>query len=171
MSGLLTALASILPTVGGGSLTSAVATYTPGSTGNTWTTGQYYGAAFTTTGSGLTVLTLGRYMVLGNTGTHTVVIMDMTGTILGSVSINMTGGTADTFIYTTLGSPLVLSASTQYFIGSQETNGADTGTGSSALTTTAVISSGTWQTYHTVAGLPTNDFDGGNKGYGVSLQY
>jgi hypothetical protein len=76
----------------------------------------------------ITATALGRMMVSGNTGTHTVKLVkasdgsDVPG---GSVSISMSGGTAGQYRYANLGSPIVLSAGATYYVMSQETSGGD----------------------------------------------
>ncbi|OGI66254.1 hypothetical protein A3A95_02045 [Candidatus Nomurabacteria bacterium RIFCSPLOWO2_01_FULL_39_18] len=90
--------------------------------------GDWLGVQFTVGASPVTVEALGRIMVSGNTGTHTVKLvkysdgLDVSG---GSVSINMTGGTSGGFKYTNLASPVVLSAGATYYLVSQEVNGGD----------------------------------------------
>src|SRR6476659_3732969 len=77
----------------------------------------------------ITVTALGRMMVSGNTGTHTVKLVkasdgsDVTG---GSVMISMIGGTAGQYRYATLASPVTLSTGATYFVMSQEVSGGDT---------------------------------------------
>ena len=78
--------------------------------------------------SSLSVNQLGRMFAPGNTGTHTVKIVDaLSGTDVagGSVSISMSGGTAGSFVYGTLVTPVTLSSGASYYILSQETAGAD----------------------------------------------
>lgn len=89
--------------------------------------GDYVGMKITVGGSPITVKELGRYFVPGNSGTHTLAIYTTGGTQLGSVSINMGSGTADSlgYKYATLPSPVTLSANTPYYIVSLESAGGD----------------------------------------------
>lgn len=83
------------------------------------------GCCFDVGGSPITVTHLGRWIISGNNQIHTVSLG--TGTtgfplsVLGSVSVDTTLGTPGTFLYTALGSPVTLSASTRYVIVSSET--------------------------------------------------
>jgi hypothetical protein len=75
----------------------------------------------------LTVTKLGRMMAPGNSGTHTVKLVQANGLNVpgGAVAINMTGGTAGEFQYGSLISPVTLAANTTYWLLSQETAGGD----------------------------------------------
>jgi hypothetical protein len=106
-------------------------------------TTQYLGMQFNVGAQALTVSALGRIYVAGNTGTHTVKLVnasngqDVTG---GSVQISMTGGSASQFKYVSLAAPLVLPANTSYFLVSQETAGGDQFYDYSPVTNTGVAS-------------------------------
>lgn len=92
--------------------------------------------------SPITVVQLGRWVVSGNSGTHTVRITDVSGNTLtnGTASINTSGATAGQIKYVTLGTPVVLSAATNYCILSDEVNGGDQFYDvDTIITTTAVI--------------------------------
>jgi hypothetical protein len=78
--------------------------------------------------SPLTVTALGRIVASGNTGSHTVKLVNAsTGVDVpgGSVSVNTVGGTPNSFVYANLASPVTLSANTNYYIVSQETQNGD----------------------------------------------
>lgn len=108
--------------------------------------GDYVGMKITVGGSSVNVKQLGRYFVSGNSGTHTLkIIRDSDKADLGSVSLNMSTGTADSlgFKYAALATPVTLLASTAYYIVSLESNGGDqwygrTSGGLPLLTTTSV---------------------------------
>jgi hypothetical protein len=68
---------------------------------------------------------LGRWTVLGNTGTHTVKILNSSLNTLGSVSINTASKAPGYFAYAELGSPVQLVAGQKYYIYSGETAGGD----------------------------------------------
>jgi hypothetical protein len=89
----------------------------------------FAGMKFTVGSSPVTVTSLGRIYVTGNTGTHTVKIVtassgaDLAG---ASVSINMsTGSPSNGFKYAALAAPITLAANTAYYLVSQETSGGD----------------------------------------------
>jgi hypothetical protein len=78
--------------------------------------------------SPLTVTALGRIVASGNTGSHTVKLVNAsTGVDVpgGTVSVNTVGGTPNSFVYANLASPVTLSANTNYYIVSQETQNGD----------------------------------------------
>jgi YVTN family beta-propeller protein len=88
----------------------------------------WVGAAITTGATAVQVTQLGRYFVPGNGGTHTVKIVNAsTGVDVSgaSVSVTMTNGEANAFVYQTLASPITLTPNTGYYVVSQETQGGD----------------------------------------------
>jgi len=102
----------------------------------------------------LTVTSVGRLCLTGNSGTHTVKFataangQDVPG---GSATVNMAGCTAGQFVYTTLTAPISLQPGASYEFASQEVVGADTWydagpvtTTSDALATNSVYYGGTW---------------------------
>jgi Bacterial Ig domain/IPT/TIG domain/Bacterial TSP3 repeat len=102
----------------------------------------FVGMKFTTGAAPVTVTSLGRIYVNGNTGTHTVKIVNAgTGADVAgaSVSVNTAAGTASNgFKYVALAAPVTLSANTAYYLASQETSGGDQWYDSNTvLTTTA----------------------------------
>jgi hypothetical protein len=123
--------------------------------------GGYVGMQFTVGSSALNVSALGRIFITGNSGTHTVkLVQASTGTDLpgASVSVSMTGGVSGQFKYVSLGSPVTLQANTTYYLVSQEAKGGDqwydTGTVSStnaAAVNTSIYSfnSVNWNSYNT----------------------
>jgi hypothetical protein len=71
---------------------------------------------------------LGRWVISGNAGTHTLKLVDAaTGVDVpgGSVSVAMAGATAGQFQYATLAAPVTLAANTAYYLVSQEVSGGD----------------------------------------------
>jgi hypothetical protein len=88
----------------------------------------WLGFMFTVGNAPVTVTELGRWVRTGNTGTHTVKIvnattgLDVTG---ASVSIATAGAPAGAFAYAPLASPVVLSANTSYYLVSHEPSGGD----------------------------------------------
>jgi Domain of unknown function (DUF4082) len=116
----------------------------------TWVTGQtlgytlnatrQFGVYFTVGTSAVTVTHLGRWKMAGNSQTHNLRLITVSGTILGSVDVDLSTGTSDTYVFAELSSPVVLSASTDYALLSVETSGGDDLTGhTNTLTTTGVI--------------------------------
>jgi hypothetical protein len=81
------------------------------------------GFNFTVGASSITVTDLGRWVVSGNSLSHTVKIVDTSGTIIVSASIN-TAGQPVGFTYTSI-APTVLIAATTYIILSEETSPGD----------------------------------------------
>src|SRR5260221_6631545 len=67
--------------------------------------------------SPITVSELGRYVVSGNTGTHTLKIVRTDGTDVAgtSVSVATAGATAGQFKYAALGIPVPLASNTIYY--------------------------------------------------------
>lgn len=108
----------------------------------------FVGLAVTPGDTPMVVSALGRFVAPGNTGTHTVKIVDgTTGNDIagGSVSIDLTVGAQGTFVYRGLTAPITLAPNTTYFILSQETAGGDLWydfTATTAVTTTDAVLSG-----------------------------
>lgn len=100
--------------------------------------------------SPLTVTTLGRLMCPGNTGTHTLKLVnavDGTDVPGGTTTVTMSGATLDEFVHGALASPVTLQANTSYLLLSQETAGGDAwyDVDTTVTTTTAAsVSSGAW---------------------------
>jgi len=85
-------------------------------------------SARTAIGGALAVRQLGRWIVSGNSGTHTVKLVDAaSGTDLsgGSVSISTSGAAAGQYLYADLSNPICLAPSSSYYLQCQETNGGD----------------------------------------------
>ncbi len=98
----------------------------PGTLRNNYT--GWVGMSITVGNSPLTVTSLGRMFAVGNTGSHTVKIVNAaTGSDVSgaSVSIPMSGGVIGEFVYANLSGGVTLSANTSYLILTQETNGGD----------------------------------------------
>ncbi|HXK58589.1 MAG TPA: hypothetical protein PLP42_01725, partial [Acidobacteriota bacterium] len=83
------------------------------------------GMKLTVGASPVTVTELGRWVLSGNSGTHTVKLVNSSGAAVGSVSVATSGAPAGQFKYVALGSPVTLSASQVYYLVSQETSGGD----------------------------------------------
>ncbi len=90
--------------------------------------GGFVGMRFTVGSSGLNVSALGRLFIPGNSGTHTLKLVqanngaDVPG---ASVSVSMAGGVSGQFKYVSLASPVTLQANTAYYVVSQEASGGD----------------------------------------------
>ncbi len=83
------------------------------------------GTELTVGSTALTVSSLGRWVVSGNTGTHSVELVQASnGAVLGTVSV-ATSGLAPGFTYATLSAPVTLAANTSYYLLSYETSGQD----------------------------------------------
>ena len=105
---------------------SFVISFTPETLRNNTT--QWVGTKLTIGSAPLTIYSLGRICVGGNTGTHTVKLVsasnsaDLAG---GAVQINMNGCTLGQFAYTALPAPLTLAANSSWYFVSWETAGGD----------------------------------------------
>lgn len=89
---------------------------------------NWFGMKITVGAQPITVYSLGRVFVSGNTGTHTVKIVrasDSTDVPNGSVPISMTGGTPGVIKYANLATPVTLAANTSYYIASKEVKNGD----------------------------------------------
>jgi hypothetical protein len=88
----------------------------------------FVGMRFTVGANALTVSALGRLFITGDSGIHTVKLVqaangaDVPG---ASVSVSMVGGVSGQFKYVSLGSPVSLQANTAYYLVSQEASGGD----------------------------------------------
>ena len=119
-----TASASLTVTAGSGLLTGGP-TSNPALRNNY---GNFVGMEFTVGNTALSVGQLGRMCVAGNTGCHSVKLVNAaTGTDLpgGAVTVNMAGCTAGQYQYAPLAVSLTLSANTSYYLASLEVNGGD----------------------------------------------
>lgn len=85
----------------------------------------YVGCMFTA-GSTLTVNSLGRWVVLGNTRSHRVEIVDSgDGAVVASAVVETSGQAAGKFAYAALGAPVNLAPNHGYYLVSLETKGSD----------------------------------------------
>lgn len=104
--------------------TAYVTSFTGGSVRNDFNCAA--GVKITVGGTGVTVTELGRWVVSGNSASHTVYLCTGTAgappTVLGSVTVNTSGAPTGAFLYATLSSPIALSPSTTYYILSSELN-------------------------------------------------
>jgi hypothetical protein len=73
-----------------------------------------------------TITHLSRWKIAGNTQVHNVYLATSSPfVILGTVSVDMSTGSAGSWVSTALGSPVTLVALTQYALMSAEVNGGD----------------------------------------------
>ncbi len=70
-----------------------------------------------------TVTQLGRWKIAGNSGTHSVKLYN-SGGVVRTASVDLTTGSSGSYVYAPI-TPITLSASTAYWILSEETNGGD----------------------------------------------
>ncbi|MEO8425632.1 MAG: Ig-like domain-containing protein, partial [Verrucomicrobiota bacterium] len=122
----------------GGSQTAFVTGVTLGALRNDFN--GWLGMKFTVGASPLSVTALGRYVISGNSRTHTVKLVNASnGTDVpnGSVSIALSGATAGQFKYVGLGSPITLLANTAYYVVCQESPGGDDWADESTAVTTS----------------------------------
>lgn len=110
---------------GGGTGTPFVTSEVLGAPRNNYT--GWVGMSVTVSASPLTITALGRLFAPGNSGTHTLKLVNAaTGADIpgGSAAITMAGSVGQ-FVYANLPSPIVLNANTPYYLLSQETAGGD----------------------------------------------
>ncbi|MBV9743700.1 MAG: hypothetical protein JO099_08045, partial [Acidobacteriia bacterium] len=124
VQGTVTSAAVILTVVGQG--TNFVSSVTSLGNGQTFpgSAGGWVGMTITTGSAPLAITSLGRMVLQGNTGTHTLKIVDATTGIDvpgSSVTINTSGATAGNFAYGALQSLLILNPNYMYYVLSQET--------------------------------------------------
>jgi len=124
-------------TNGQGSSTSAVVTLTVVPSGTSLVTPTtlgtvrnnftgWVGLELTVGSSALEVTSVGRIFISGNTGSHLVKLVNAaTGVDIPGGSAVVSGGTAGTFTYTPLASPVTLDANGIYYLLSEETEGGD----------------------------------------------
>jgi hypothetical protein len=106
----------------------------------------------------MTVTALGRLYVAGNTGSHTVQMVDaVSKAVVTAAMVRPSIGAAGQFTYVGLSTPVTLPANSNYFLVSQETSGGDRWydygpvTAASAVTIPNALygSGGSWGTYGT----------------------
>jgi len=117
------------------------------------------GFRFTVGSSAMTVTSLGRWRVSGNTGMHVVQIVDTSSPNghVAQATLDMSSGTVNAFKFAAI-TPVVLTANHDYFVVSEESNGGDqwsddnatVGTTADGTITTSEyepggINSGVWQ--------------------------
>jgi hypothetical protein len=98
---------------------------TVGSLRNNWS--GWVGFQFVVGDTPLMVTELGRWVVSGNSASHTVKLFYADGTAVpnGSVNVSTAGQPAGQFAYAALGTPVILAAGTTYALMSQESSGGD----------------------------------------------
>ena len=129
------------------------------------------GMRLTVGSADISAVSLGRAVLSGNTGTHTVSLLDAAGAVLGSAPVDLSAGPVGGFAYGSLAAPVVLKAGAGYYVLSAETAGGDSWYDYG----TAPVSSGAGQisgaAYAVVGGLPVVGATA-PQAYGpVNLQY
>jgi len=126
--------------------------------------------------SDLRVTALGRWVVSGNRGAHTVKLVDAsTGADVpgASTSVVTAGGPSDRFAYANLAAPVTLRVNGSYYLVSQEAAGADSWYDYDTHVVTAAAAADTGVVY-AFQGSPTTWVPGGSTGMAfgpVSLLY
>ena len=149
---------------GGAGLTAFLTSQTLGPVRNNYT--GLVGMEFTVSATPLSVTSLGRYVAPGDTGTHTVKLVQANGADVpgGSVTVNTAAGTPGLYAYANLASPVALSANTTYYLVSQETAGGDSWYDLGPVTSTSVaqvvgpVYSNGGGNLVTVSGLPNYSY-------------
>jgi hypothetical protein len=129
------------------------------------------GFVFTVGSSGITITNLGRWVLAGNSGTHTVTIQTMSGTPIVSTSVNTSGQTAGQYVWGSV-TPTQLLANTEYWIGSTETYPGDLWLDDNTTVTVGPAATIVGSAYATACpGAPSLNM-GGPHTYGpVNFQY
>lgn len=107
---------------GGGGPSDAFSSYSTGSTRSNFT-GEV-GYSFIPNAN-ISVTRLARWVISGNSQTHTLRIRNAAGADLGNVAVNTSGAGVGAWLWGTLGAPVALSSGTRYWILSAETTGGD----------------------------------------------
>jgi hypothetical protein len=146
--------------------TNFVTSFSLGTARNDFT--GWVGMSITVGPSPVTVTALGRIVASGNTGSHTVKIVNASTSqdVAGSsVSVPTSGGTAGTFAYANLPSSVILNANTAYYIMSQETSGGDIWYDMNTTIQTTGIAAATSVVY-SYDGASYSGFASANQSYG-----
>jgi hypothetical protein len=153
--------------------TSWVTAVTAGAVRNNYS--SFVGLAFTTGTSPISVYQLGRWVLSGNSASHTVKLtlassgVDVAG---GSVSVSTSGQTAGQFAYASLPSQIALPASTKYYLTSLEVSGGDTWYDlNTTLTTTNAATCNSAEFYYTTGTEWLAEGTGGNSYGPVGFTY
>ena len=135
----------------------------------------WVGFQFTVGAVPMTVSSLGRWVVSGNSGSHTVQLFNADGTAIsgGSVTLNTAGQLAGQFAYAPLANPVALAANTTYVLMSQETVNADQWYDyGDTLITLSGAASGTEAVYADIDPPPVNSTGAQGMSYGpVNLKF
>ena len=163
---------STLPAHGVPADTALVTSVTPSTTRNDfngWVGFRVQGGT-----SDISVTALGRWVLAGNSQSHAVrLVLASTGADVATATVNTSGQPAAAFAFTTLATPVTLSANTAYYLLSQETAGGDAwyDFNAAVATTAAAAATGTvWATTDAPAAFTVGG--GSNQSYGVpNLRY
>jgi hypothetical protein len=119
------ALRKIIAGGGGGSpgSTAALASGGVGSLRNDF--GDFVGCRITPS-STLYAKSVGRWKNTGNSGTHTVrIVRASDSVVMATATVDVSGGSAGSYVYTQLGSAATLASGVPYYLVSMESNGGD----------------------------------------------
>ncbi len=86
---------------------------------------NYRGVFFTVLSTPVTVRSLGRFKISGNSQVHHIVLQDTGYTVIAQADVDLSTGSAGAFVYTALGSGVVLAAGASYYLASLEFRGGD----------------------------------------------
>jgi hypothetical protein len=115
--------------------------------------GGWVGCKFTVGGSSITLQTLGRWVVSGNSQTHQINLRDSTGAELAVVTVNTSGATAATYLYGAI-TPVVLSSGGVYYLTSKENGGGDQWYEEHTVTASSGVTINNSCYYPTQTGIP-----------------
>jgi hypothetical protein len=156
----------------------------PAGGGGDFITGQTLGTArndfagcvgfeFTVGGSSVSVTHVARWVISGNSNSHTTYLCDASGNILtnGSVSINTSGAPVG-FLFVALPATVVLSASTTYALLTEETGSADQWYDHDTSVSHTAVATINRASYANSVGGSLNNGNAGAKSFGpVSFRY
>jgi len=115
---------------------------------------------------------IGRLCLTGDSGNHTLYIVNAADSILLTATVNMAGCQANTYVYTT--ACLHLTARTSYYILSTETGGAEPwsdGTSGTVTTSAATLNIGAFSTSVPYSGGPISSSNGYAMFVGLNFTY
>lgn len=153
--------------VGGGSETAFVASFTPGTPRANFSADL--GFKITVGAADVVVTKLGRWVIAGNSQSHTLKIWNSSCTTVASVSVNTSGASSGAFLYGTLASPYTLSAGGVYYISSSEVSGQDEWFNNDANATYSAVATINGSFYES-AGCNVN-FDPDHMYVGLDFKY
>lgn len=171
---LLSAQSILFPgpgtSTGGSSETSWITSFTPGLPHSVFD--GTVGVKITVGGSNVVTTKVGRYCVATNSGTHTFHVNHNNVSDNTTVSINMSGCTAGTFVYVALVTTLL--ANEVYYLGTEETSAGDLWLDNDSTVAVTSVAADSQSCYQSGGYGPTNWSATGGAGtmfVGIDFKY